>query len=93
MPETSTQPEATRLLADYIVAARPGDLPEAVRLEALRSFVNIVGCMVGGAQHDAIVLADDVLIEFTGAPQATLFGRGRKADVLHATLKIGRAHV
>lgn len=86
MVETSTQPEATSLLAEYIVAARPGDLPEAVRREAQRAFVNIVGCMVGGARHDAIALADNVLAEFSGAPQATLFGRGRKADVLHATL-------
>ncbi|MGB3337697.1 MAG: MmgE/PrpD family protein, partial [Devosia sp.] len=86
MSETSNQPEATRVLADYIVAACPEDLPEAVRLEALRSFVNIVGCMVGGAKHEAIGLADDVLVEFSGAPQATLFGRDRKADVLHATL-------
>jgi 2-methylcitrate dehydratase PrpD len=75
-----------RRIADYIVAARPGDLPEPVRREALRSFVNIVGCTLGGARHDVIGLADDVLSEFSGPPQATLLGRARRADVLHAAL-------
>jgi 2-methylcitrate dehydratase PrpD len=86
MLETSRQPEIMRRIADYIVAARPDDLPESVRREALRSFVNIVGCTLGGAGHDVIGLADDVLSEFSGPPQATLLGRGRRADVLHAAL-------
>jgi 2-methylcitrate dehydratase PrpD len=86
MVGTSQQPETARRIADYIVAARPDDLPEPVRREALRSFVNIVGCMLGGARHEVIGLADDVLSEFSGPPQATLLGRARRADVLHAAL-------
>ena len=86
MVETSRQPDITARIADYIVAARPDDLPEPVRREALRSFVNIVGCTLGGARHEVIGLADDVLSEFSGPPQATLLGRARKADVLHAAL-------
>jgi 2-methylcitrate dehydratase PrpD len=86
MLETSPQPDIARRIADYIVAARPDDLPEAVRREALRSFVNIVGCTLGGARHDVIGLADDALSEFSGPPQATLLGRARRADVLHAAL-------
>lgn len=86
MVEKSRSPEIARQIADYIVAARPDDLPEAVRREALRSFVNIVGCMLGGARHEVVGLTDDVLSEFSGPPQATLLGRARKADVLHAAL-------
>ena len=86
MPEILRQPEITRQIADYIVAARPEDLPEPVRREGLRSFVNIVGCMLGGASHDVVGLADGVLSEFSGPPQATLLGRARRADVLHAAL-------
>lgn len=86
MVGTSRQPEIAARIADYIVAARPEDLPEAVRREALRSFVNIVGCTLGGARHEVVGLADDVLSEFSGPPQATLLGRARKADVLHAAL-------
>lgn len=86
MLEKSPQPDVAKRIADYIVAARPEDLPEPVRREALRSFVNIVGCTLGGARHEVIGLADDVLSEFSGAPQATLLGRARRADVLHAAL-------
>ena len=86
MLEKSPQPQITRRIADYIVAARPDDLPEPVRREALRSFVNIVGCMLGGAKHEVIGLTDDVLAEFSGPPQATLLGRARRTDVLHAAL-------
>lgn len=86
MLDRSRQPEIARRMADYVVAARPDDLPESVRREALRSFVNIIGCTLGGAQNDVIGLADDVLSEFSGPPQATLLGRARKADVLHAAL-------
>lgn len=86
MSETSREPEATLRIAEYIAAARPDDLPEAVRREALRSLVNIVGCTLGGARHEVIGLADDVLSEFSGPPQATLLGRARRADVLHAAL-------
>lgn len=86
MAETSPPSDVTRRLAEHIAAARPEDLPEPVRREALRSFVNIVGCMLGGARHSVIGLADDVLSEFSGPPQATLLGRGRRADVLHAAL-------
>jgi 2-methylcitrate dehydratase PrpD len=86
MTEKSRQLDITTRIADYIVAARPDDLPEPVRREALRSFVNIVGCTLGGARHNVIGLADDVLSEFSGPPQATLLGRARRADVLHAAL-------
>lgn len=86
MGETSPQPDIMKRIADYIVAARPDDLPEPVRREALRSLVNIVGCTLGGARHDVIGLTDDALSEFSGPAQATLIGRGRRADVLHAAL-------
>ena len=53
--------DVTARLTDYIVAARWSDLPEAVRRETLRSFVNIMGCTIGGARHAAVALADTTL--------------------------------
>src|SRR5258708_25872687 len=80
-------PEAiTARLADYAANANPADWPNTVRREALRSFFNVVGCTVGGARHEMVHIADKTLGASAGAPQATLFGRGRKADVLHASL-------
>ncbi len=78
--------EVTARLADYVVGTRPGDLPQRVRDEALRSFFNIVGCTIGGARHEIVDLADKTLAPFAGPQQATLFARGRKADILHASL-------
>lgn len=83
--------EITARLADYAVNADAARWPDAVRREALRSFFNIVGCTIGGARHEMVDIADKALGAFAGAPQATLFGRGRKADILHASLINGLA--
>ena len=78
--------EVTARLADYVVSSRPADVPEPVRQGALRSFFNIVGCTVGGARHAGIDVVEKAVGPFAGPPQATLFGRGRRADILHAAL-------
>ena len=69
----------------------PTHWPDAVRREALRSFFNVVGCTIGGARHGMVEIADQDVGAFAGAAQATLFGRGRKADILHAALINGLA--
>ncbi len=85
-------PEAiTARLAEYAVTTNPANWPDSVRREALRSFFNVVGCMIGGARHGMVDIADKTLGAFAGAPQATLFGCGRKSDVLHASLINGLA--
>jgi 2-methylcitrate dehydratase PrpD len=76
--------DMTEQLANYAVSATM--LSTNVRHEALRSLFNVVGCMIGGARHGMVEIADKTLGAFAGAPQATLFGRSRKADILHATL-------
>ncbi|MBV9248404.1 MAG: MmgE/PrpD family protein [Acetobacteraceae bacterium] len=83
MPEGN---DVTGRIAEYVTAAQPGDLPEQVRREALRSFFNIVGCTLGGARHPIVHLADRTLAEYAGPPHATVIGRGRRADALHAAL-------
>jgi len=83
---TTTSNGVTERIARYAVDTTSADLPEAVRREALRGFFNIVGCTIGGAWHEIVDLTDKTLGAFAGTPQATLFGRGRKSDVLHASL-------
>ena len=78
--------EITAALADHVITTRPADLPDSVRREALRSLFNIVGCTIGGARHDITDRADRTLAPFAGPPHATLFGRGRRSDILHAAL-------
>jgi 2-methylcitrate dehydratase PrpD len=78
--------DVTASLTEYILSARWTDLPEAVRRETLRSFFNILGCTIGGAHHEVVDIADRTLGAYAGAPHATVIGRGRKADLLHACL-------
>ncbi len=78
--------DVTSRLSDYILAARWDDLPQPVQRETLRSFFNILGCTIGGARHEVVELTDQTLSEYAGAPHATVIGRGRKADALHACL-------
>ncbi len=73
-------------LAEYVVAARPADIPQAVQHEATRSFVNWVGCALGGAQDIIARTAAEALCEFSGKPEATVIGMQRKVDVLTAAL-------
>jgi 2-methylcitrate dehydratase PrpD len=83
--------EITALLADFAVTTDAAHWPGTVRREALRSLFNVVGCTIGGARHGMVDIADKTLGAFSGPTQATLFGRGRKSDVLHATLINGLA--
>src|SRR4051812_47577976 len=83
--------EITALLAEYAATTNATAWSEAVHREALRSFFNVVGCTIGGAQHEMVEIADKTLGAFAGPPQSTLFGRGRKADTLHAALINGLA--
>jgi len=81
-----TTSDATGRLARYVLGTKPKDLPPEVRVEARRAFLNILGCMLGGARHETVDAAEAALGPFSGPPKATLIGRGSKADPLHAAL-------
>lgn len=83
----SAQDDATTArIVDYVLDARSSDLPEAVRAEGRRSFLNVLGCTIGGARHDAVERTWAGLKPFAGAAQATLIGRGERTDALTACL-------
>ncbi len=86
-----TPEQMTARLADFAVNTQPAQWPDAVHREALRSFFNVFGCTIGGAQHEMVEVADQTLGAFAGPAQATLLGRGRQADILHAALINGLA--
>ena len=79
----------TRNLAYYLVTASPSDLPKDVRKEGVRTFLNWLGCAVGGSQHEAVEIAIKTLAPFAGPAQATILGRKDRLDVLHAALVNG----
>jgi 2-methylcitrate dehydratase PrpD len=73
-------------IAAFAAATRSTDLPESVLREARRSLFNILGCTLGGAHHSGADSVEAALGAFAGAPVATLIGRARKVDPLHAAL-------
>jgi 2-methylcitrate dehydratase PrpD len=81
--------EVTRTLAKFIVGHRYGDIPEKVRHEAARSFLNWVGCAVGASRHETVERALAALSEFSGPREATVLGRGEKLDIMLAALMNG----
>jgi 2-methylcitrate dehydratase PrpD len=81
--------EVTRTLAKFIVGHRYGDIPEKVRHEAARSFLNWVGCAVGASRHETVGRALAALSEFSGPREATVLGRGDRLDIMLAALMNG----
>jgi 2-methylcitrate dehydratase PrpD len=81
-----TRQAVTETLATYVAEARAEALPESARKEAARTFLNWVGCAVGGARHEAVEIALATFAPFSGPAQASVFGRGERLDPLHAAL-------
>jgi 2-methylcitrate dehydratase PrpD len=81
--------EVTKTLAKFIVNHRQADVPQKVRHEAARSFLNWVGCAVGGSGHETIAKALAALAPFSGPKEATVLGRGDRLDVMLAALMNG----
>jgi 2-methylcitrate dehydratase PrpD len=81
--------EVTRTLAKFIVNHRYADIPQKVRHEAARSFLNWVGCAVGASRHETVENALAALSEFSGPREATVLGRGDRLDIMLAALMNG----
>jgi 2-methylcitrate dehydratase PrpD len=78
--------DVTRKLAQYAVATRFEDFPEGVRREVGRSLLNWMGVAVGGSHHEAAEIALAAVRPFSGPPQAGLFGRSERLDVINAAM-------
>jgi len=76
--------ETTRALAEFVLDTGIDDLSEDVRREGIRSFVNWVGCALGGARHAASKAALAACREVAGAAQATVIGHGPMLSYLDA---------
>jgi 2-methylcitrate dehydratase PrpD len=79
----------TRELCEWITSIDGRDIPAEVRREGLRTFVNWMGCAVGGARHETVDRALAAIAPFTGAATSTVIGRSERLDALHAALVNG----
>jgi 2-methylcitrate dehydratase PrpD len=81
--------EITRALARFVVEHEPSRLPQNVKHDAARSFLNWMGCAVGGSRHETIECALAALAPFSGPPEATVLGRTERLDIMQAALMNG----
>ena len=84
-----TTEHVTRSLAGWVAKCQPSDIPEEVRREGLRTFLNWVGCAVGGASHETVDRALAAIVPFSGPATSTVIGRAERLDALHAALANG----
>jgi 2-methylcitrate dehydratase len=76
----------TLTLAQWAAGLEFEDIDEAAVHEAKRFLLDSVGCALGGYRQDDARIALNVLLEIAGAGPATVFGLGRKLDVVSAAL-------
>ena len=76
----------TRELARFAVNSRFDDLPQNVRHEGLRAFVNYVGCAAGGANEPVCLKMIETISEFNGKSDCVVIGSRVKLDALNAAL-------
>jgi 2-methylcitrate dehydratase PrpD len=76
----------TRLLAAFVCQTKTSDLPQNVQKEAGRTFLNIAGCMLGGAHHDAVERTFRTVAPLSGGPQAHVIGRTETLGLLDAAM-------
>lgn len=82
-------PKVTQILADWVVDLKEADIPDPVRHEGLRTFVNWVGCAVGGADHETTEAALRAFAPLSGPKTSSVLGRKDKLDPAHAALVNG----
>ena len=74
----------TEQLAEWIAGLKPEDVPDTVRHEAVRTFVNWLGCAVGGANHETVDVFLQAIDPFSGSRSSTVLGRKERLDALNA---------
>ena len=74
----------TRLLASHAAQASFASLPDNVRTETARAFLNWMGCALGGCREPAVKMASATVAQLGGGPQASIIGHAQRTDVASA---------
>ncbi len=82
-PSPATECVAARW-GDFVARSHWNDIPAAVRHEAKRSILNMIGASLGAANHPDLESLLKLLAAVAGPPQATVLGRVERLDILNA---------
>lgn len=74
----------SRSLSRFVVDSQWQDMPEALRHEAKRSIVNVVGTALGGSSDAATRRSAETLAPFSAPTEATIIGRPEQMSCLDA---------
>jgi 2-methylcitrate dehydratase PrpD len=74
----------TSELAAFASRSRFATLPDHVRTQAARAFLNWMGCVLGGSHEPAVEIARASVAEAGGHRQASIIGHGQRTDVASA---------
>src|SRR3954447_27023818 len=77
--------DLTQVLAHLVVTTRWDDIPQPVRHQAKRSFMNYFAVALAGCRTGPVEVALRSLAEFSGGKQATVVGRAERIDALSAS--------
>lgn len=80
------KPAIAHEIADFVLATSWSTLPEIVRKEARRAFLNWVACAVGGANTVTAEIAIRAVSTMGGAGNTPLPGRSERFDMANAAL-------
>ena len=86
---TAETANVTRPLAEFVADSRFEDMPDDAVHEGKRALLHWIGCAVGGSHEQSVDSALAALTQFSGPPQASVFGRSERLDVLHAAFVNG----
>ncbi|MEI9803117.1 MAG: MmgE/PrpD family protein [Pseudolabrys sp.] len=78
------KPGVTQSLARLVVTARWEDIPQDVRHQAKRSYMNFFAVALAGCRTGPVEIALRSLAQFSGGKQATVVGRAERIDALSA---------
>lgn len=78
--------DVTYRLGSWAASAAASDIPEDVRYEGVRSFVNWLGCAVGGAREPAVERAIAALGQFSSNAGTAVLGRAERFDAMTTAL-------
>jgi 2-methylcitrate dehydratase PrpD len=82
-------PPVTRILADFVASHPSLGWDASVEQEAHRTFLNWVGCAIGGSHHATVEVALKAVRELAPSAQASILGRGERVDMASAALLNG----
>ena len=82
-------PPITRILADFVATHPSQGWSASVEAEAHRTFLNWVGCAIGGSRHATVEAALAAVQELAPAAQASILGRSERVDMASAALLNG----